>query len=92
LGTVAYMSPEHAEGKRVDARSNIFSFGAVLYQMLTGRRPFQGETRIAALAAILHQEPTPACDLTPALPQDVERLLVRCLRKDPGRRFQTMQT
>ena len=62
VGTVSYMSPEQAEGKSVDARSDMFSFGSVLYEMITGRRAFQGETKVSTLAAILHREPTPVHD------------------------------
>jgi serine/threonine protein kinase len=87
MGTVGYMSPEQAEGKEVDARSDIFSFGSVLYEMLTGRRAFRRETPALTLAAILHLEP-------PALPEgtpgELERIVARCLRKDPARRFQHM--
>jgi Tol biopolymer transport system component/predicted Ser/Thr protein kinase len=87
VGTAAYMSPEQAEGKRVDARSDIFSFGSLLYEMLTGRRAFRRETVALTLAAILHMEPPP---LDPAIPRDVERVVTRCLRKDLARRFQNM--
>ena len=66
VGTVAYMSPEQAEGKRVDARSDIFSFGAVLYEMTTGQRAFTGDSPISTLAAILHHEPPPATELAPS--------------------------
>jgi len=90
LGTVSYMSPEQAEGKEVDARSDIFSFGAVLYEMLSGRRAFQGETRISTLAAILNREPRPLRELSEDLPREAEQLLKRCLRKNPARRIQTM--
>jgi serine/threonine protein kinase/Tol biopolymer transport system component len=83
-GTVSYMSPEQAQGKAVDARSDIFSFGAVLYEMLTGARAFQGDSSVAIISEILSKEPRPAGDV----PRDVERLLCRCLRKDPARRWQ----
>jgi Tol biopolymer transport system component/predicted Ser/Thr protein kinase len=90
VGTVAYMSPEQAQGKKIDARSDIFSFGSVLYEMISGRRAFEGQTKISTLAAILNQEPRPASDVLPGLPREMERILNRCLRKDPARRFQTM--
>jgi serine/threonine protein kinase len=90
LGTVAYMSPEQAEGKKVDARSDIFSFGSVLYEMATGRRAFQDETKISTLAAILNREPPPVRETAADAPRDLEKIIARCLRKDPNRRFQHM--
>jgi len=84
LGTAAYMSPEQAEAKRVDARSDIFSFGLVLYELLSGRRAFNGDSAIAIMAAILHKEPA-ALDTPPAL----QNLVARCLRKSPDERFQS---
>ncbi len=90
LGTVTYMSPEQAEGKKVDSRSDIFSFGSVLYEMLTGQRAFSRKTRIATLAAILREEPKPPMEINDALPSEVVQVLTRCLRKDPQRRWQTM--
>jgi len=86
IGTAAYMSPEQAEGKPADARSDIFSFGSVLYEMVTGRRAFAGESAISTLSAVLHQEPT-SLD---GLPRDLEKCIRRCLRKDPDKRFQHM--
>src|SRR5437660_6834788 len=71
VGTVAYMSPEQAEGRKVDGRSDIFTFGSVLYEMVTGRRPFEGQSRISTLSAILHKEPQPLGDLAPSLPADL---------------------
>jgi Tol biopolymer transport system component len=90
VGTAAYMSPEQAEGKKVDARSDIFSFGVVLYEVLTGRRAFQRDSRVATLAAILREEPKPAGQISETLPLEVEQLVLRCLRKDPQRRWQNM--
>jgi serine/threonine protein kinase len=90
VGTIAYMSPEQAESKKIDARSDIFSFGAVLYEMLTGHRAFTGDTKLSTLASILNREPRPAALIVPDLPRELDRVLARCLRKDPARRFQTM--
>ena len=90
VGTVSYMSPEQAEGKKVDARSDTFSLGAVLYEMATGQRAFQGESKMSTLAAILREEPRPASQLVPGIPRDLEKIINRCLRKDPNRRPQTM--
>jgi len=90
VGTVAYMSPEQTEGLSVDARSDIFSFGVVLYEMVTGRRPFVGETGASTMAAILAKEPAPPSSLVGDLPFELERAILRCLRKEPDRRWQTM--
>jgi serine/threonine protein kinase len=90
VGTVAYMSPEQVEGKNVDARSDIFSFGSVLYEMLTGRRAFQGKTRMSILAAVLREEPKAASELVHGIPPELEDVIGLCLRKDAGRRLQTM--
>ncbi|MBP1598754.1 MAG: serine/threonine protein kinase [Acidobacteria bacterium] len=90
VGTVAYMSPEQAEGKKVDARSDIFSLGSVLYEMVTGEKAFDGKSRMSTLSAILREEPKPVSSITPAVPAELERLINRCLRKDPAKRFQHM--
>jgi Tol biopolymer transport system component/predicted Ser/Thr protein kinase len=84
LGTLQYMSPEQLQGKPVDARSDLFSFGCVLYEMLTGKRAFEGQSAASVIAAILEREPAP---LMTALP--LERVLKRCRAKDPDQRFQT---
>jgi eukaryotic-like serine/threonine-protein kinase len=88
VGTIPYMSPEQAEGKSLDARSDIFSFGAVLYEMLTGQKAFQGNSRASTLAAVLTQEPKPLSQAGPDVPQELDRLIARCLRKDRERRLQ----
>ena len=90
VGTVTYMSPEQAEGKKVDARSDIFSFGSVLYEMVTGRQAFHGDTNASTLAAILKDNPQPASQLVDGLPREVEKLISRCLRKEVHQRFQHM--
>lgn len=89
-GTPAYMSPEQASGGAVDARSDIFLFGAVLYEMVTGRRPFGGGSSAEALAALLKEQPKPPSELVPDMPKELERMILRCLRKEPERRFQHM--
>ena len=90
LGTVYYMSPEQAEGRKVDARSDIFSFGCVLYEMVTGRRPFRGDSDMSTLAAIIKEEPRPVREIVEEVPVEVERLIRHCMRKDPKRRLQHM--
>jgi Tol biopolymer transport system component len=87
IGTAQYMSPEQAAGRAVDARSDIFSFGAVLYEVVTGQRAFQGASLMETAAAILNQEPKP---LPAKVSPDLTKLILRCLRKDPARRYQTM--
>jgi len=89
LGTAAYMSPEQATGRPVDARSDIFSLGLVLYEMLSGRRAFSGETSISTIAAILYEEPRPLKEVAPQTPRDLDRIVSRCIRKEPDQRFQS---
>ena len=84
------MSPEQAEGKKVDARSDIFSFGSVLYEMVTGEKAFHGDTKASTLAAILKDNPRPASQVRRGLPREVERLISRCLRKQVDQRAQHM--
>jgi Tol biopolymer transport system component/predicted Ser/Thr protein kinase len=91
MGTAAYMSPEQAEGRPVDHRSDIFSLGVVLYLMATGTKPFQGETRMSVLSAILRDTPGSVTDLNPSLPRHLGRIIRRCLAKNPEERYQTSQ-
>jgi TolB-like protein/tetratricopeptide (TPR) repeat protein len=90
VGTVAYMSPEQAQGKPVDPRSDIFSLGIVLYEMATGRRPFVGDNSVSVLSSIIKESPAPATDLKSGLPRQFERILRHCLEKDPRHRFQNV--
>ena len=89
VGTIPYMAPEQIEGRAVDARSDIFSFGVVLYEMLSGRRPFAGDSRASLMAAIVAAEPPPLLSIQPRTPASLERLILRCLAKDPDDRWQT---
>jgi len=89
VGTVQYMAPEQLEGKEADARSDIFAFGAVVYEMLTGGRAFQGKTLVAVMAAILEHEPRLAIERERAVPPSLARVVQKCLAKDPSRRWQS---
>jgi Tol biopolymer transport system component len=89
VGTVAYMSPEQAEGKAVDARSDLFSLGVILYELATGQRPFKGDTSLSVLSSIIKDTPTSVTDLNPHVPLDLGRIIKHCLIKDPEHRYQT---
>jgi Tol biopolymer transport system component len=89
LGTAAYMSPEQAEGKPLDQRSDVFSLGILLYEMATGQRPFKGDSSVSVLSAILRDTPGSVTDLRPDLPRDLARIIKRALTKDPEHRYQT---
>jgi hypothetical protein len=89
IGTASYMSPEQAKGKPVDARSDIFSFGVVLYEMLTGKQPFEGENAMDVIGSILNKEPTPIQQLIPEVPQEIGRISSKTLKKDREERYQT---
>jgi Tol biopolymer transport system component/predicted Ser/Thr protein kinase len=89
VGTFQYMSPEQLEGKEADARSDVFAFGAVLYEMVTGRKAFEGKSQASVVAAILEREPPPIASLQPMVPPALDRVVKTCLKKDPDDRWQT---
>ncbi len=89
VGTVAYMSPEQAEGRTVDHRSDVFSLGIIFYEMAVGARPFHGDTPLSTLTSILRDTPKPITTMNPLLPRHLGRIVRRCLEKDPARRYQT---
>ena len=89
LGTFPYMSPEQLEGREADARSDIFAFGALVYEMATGRRAFEGRTSATVIGAVLHTDPPPVSTVQPLAPRALDHLLSRCLAKNPVDRWQT---
>ena len=89
MGTVGYMSPEQVRGEKADHRADIFSFGAILYEMLTAKRAFEGRTSVDTMSAILNQDPPGLSQMTPNTPPAVQRIVNRCLEKRPQRRFQS---
>jgi eukaryotic-like serine/threonine-protein kinase len=89
VGTFQYMSPEQIEGKELDGRSDIFSFGAVLYEMLTGQKAFQGKSQLSVASAILEREPVPISSIRPLTPAALDHALSQCLAKDPEERWQS---
>ena len=89
VGTVQYMSPEQVEGKETDARSDIFAFGAVLYESATGKKAFEGKTTASVVAAVMEHQPPPVSSLMPTMPAALDRIVSTCLAKDPDERFQS---
>jgi eukaryotic-like serine/threonine-protein kinase len=89
LGTLGYMAPEQLEGREADARTDIFAFGCVLHEMLTGKRAFDGKTQASLIAAILEREPAALITLQPSTPRALDRLVRKCLAKEPEKRWQT---
>jgi serine/threonine protein kinase len=91
LGTVGYMSPEQVQGKPVDHRSDIFSFGGILYEAATKQRPFSADSDVDVMHKILHDKPTPIDEINPTVPAELRRVIRRCMAKDPEKRYQSMK-
>src|SRR5258707_2043547 len=93
MGTVGYMSPEQAQGKtnKIDQRSDIFSFRCILFEAATGKKPFAGDSVVKSLHMVIYEPVLPITDLNPSLPADLQRIVRRCLAKDPDERYQTIK-
>src|SRR6185503_12577213 len=93
MGTVGYMSPEQAQGKtkEIDQRSDVFAFGCILYEAATGKKPFDGESIIKSLHMVVYEPAPPLADLNPTAPAELQRIVRRCLEKDPDDRYQTIK-
>ncbi len=89
LGTFRHMAPEQLEGKDADARTDIFAFGALLYEMLTGRKAFEGKSHASLIGAIMHADPAPVSSVQPLAPRSLDRVVRKCLAKDPDERWQS---
>ncbi len=89
VGTFQYMAPEQLEGRHVDSRTDIFAFGSVLYEMVTGRRAFEGRSQASLIGAILKDDPPPIASLQPLAPPTLDRVVKKCLAKDPDYRWQS---
>jgi len=93
MGTVGYMSPEQAQGKtsEIDQRSDIFSFGCILYEAVTGKKPFEGDSVVKSLHMVIYEPAPPIAELNPSAPADLQRIVRRCLAKDPDERYQSIK-
>src|SRR5262249_12708182 len=89
LGTFQYMAPEQLEGREADTRTDIFAFGTVIYEMLTGRKAFQGKSQASLIASIISSTPTPVSDIQPLTPAGLDQIVSRALAKDPDERWQS---
>src|SRR5262245_57154804 len=89
MGTLPYTSPEQLRGEKVDARTDIFAFGALLYEMLTGNRPFNADSQAGLIAAVLEHDAPPVSDRQPLTPANLDRIVQKCLAKNPDDRWQT---
>src|SRR5438876_12447077 len=93
MGTVGYMSAEQAQGKtkEIDQRSDIFSFGCILFEAATGKKPFEGESVIKSLHMVVYESAPPIADFNPSAPPELQRIVRRCLTKDPDERYQSIK-